>query len=198
MTKITIEVQDQAVRQALDALARRVSNLQPVLQDIAEDIVQRSKARFGPGVGPDGVKWKPKKVPNGRPTLIGDTGDLRRQIVRSAASATSVTVGASAPYAAIHQFGGTIQRQAGQATVRHRTNAKGELLRSAIMGGRGLIFAKATHKRSVTRSFDRRAYTIRMPARPFLPIRADGTLYPAEQAAILAALNEWLAGPATA
>jgi phage gpG-like protein len=31
-----------------------------------------------------------------------------------------------------------------------------------------------------------------IPARPFLPVRPDGTLYPAEQAAILADINDYL------
>ena len=31
-----------------------------------------------------------------------------------------------------------------------------------------------------------------IPARPFLPIRPDGTLYPDEQKTVLSALNEYL------
>jgi phage virion morphogenesis protein len=197
MTNITIEVHDQAVRAALDALGKRLANMRPVLKDIGEGIVQRSKARFSAEAGPDGQGWKPKKKADGRKTLSGPSGDLRRQIV-SSASATGVTVTATAPYAAIHQFGGTINRKAGQTTVSHRTNAKGELLRSAIMNGKGLIFAKGSHKRKVTRTFDVAAHTITMPARPFLPVRSDGTLYAAEQAEILTALNDWLAGRAGA
>lgn len=112
---IEITVHDQAVREALDALARRVANMRPVLAEIGEDIVQRTKARFTAQTGPDGQKWKSKKRPDGRPTLSGPTGDLRRQITR-AATATALTVQASAPYAAIHQFGGTIHREGGAAT----------------------------------------------------------------------------------
>lgn len=193
MTRITIEVHDQAVRQALDALAKRVANMRPVLADIGEDIVQRAKARFGAETGPDKVRWKPKKVPDGRKTLSGPTGDLRRQIVR-AASATELQVQATAPYAAIHQFGGTIQRKGGERTVRFRTTAKGQLLRGAIMNGKSLVFAKASHKRAVARQVQVADYGINMPARPFLPVRKDGSLYPEEQQAVLAAIGQWLAG----
>jgi hypothetical protein len=35
-----------------------------------------------------------------------------------------------------------------------------------------------------------------MPARPFLPVRSDGSLYQPEQEEILKALNDWLAGRA--
>jgi phage virion morphogenesis protein len=190
-----IEVHDQAVRSALTALAKKVADAGPLLLRIGAGILSRTDARFGKQTGPDGAPWKPKKKPNGRPILSGETGDLRRQIVMGVAG-DRLEVTATAAYAAIHQFGGPIQRAAGQVTVRHRTNAKGELLRSKIMGGRGLVFAKASHKRAVARTFARRAFTIRMPPRPFLPIRADGSLYPAEQAAILAEINAWLAGQA--
>ena len=37
-----------------------------------------------------------------------------------------------------------------------------------------------------------RGHKVTIPARPFLPIRQDGTLYPTEQAAILATLNDYL------
>lgn len=40
MTKITIEVHDQAVRQTLDALARRVANV--------EELVRHSEAKQSP------------------------------------------------------------------------------------------------------------------------------------------------------
>jgi phage gpG-like protein len=196
MAGFTIDVHDQQVRAALQALVDRVGNPTPVLEAVADSIADRAKTRFKAGMAPDGVTpWKAKKHPDGRKTLHGETGDLRRQIVASAAGNVG-TILANAPggYSAIHQFGGTIERKAGQVTVRHRTNAKGELLRSAIIGGRGLVFAKSSHKRAVARTFDRKAYKIVIPARPYLPIKPDGSLYPAEQAAILAEIQAWLDG----
>ncbi len=173
MTTFTIAVQDEQVRAALNALASRVQNMQPVLQGIGEDIVERAKHRFDTSTGPDGVPWKPNSAATlamlaanlgkgyrkrggglnskgaariaGKKPLIGESGDLRRQIM-ARAGALSVTVSASPVYAAIQQFGGK--------------------------AGRG-------HK-------------VTIPARPFLPVRQDGSLYPAEQAEILKALNEYL------
>lgn len=193
--KITIDVTDQAVQTALNALAQRVRNPRQALVKIGAGIEQRTDARFTAQSGPDGQAWKKKKTPNGRPILSGQTGDLRRQIV-SMVSGPTLTILANAPggYSAIHQFGGPIQRKGGKTTVRHRTNAKGELLRSAIMNGKGLIFAKATHKRAVARTFDVAAYIINMPARSYLPVRKDGTLYPSERDLIVAQLQAWIAG----
>lgn len=195
MAGFTITVQGQAVQLALQALGERAANLGPVLSAIGQDITARAKARFDASAGPDGQTWAPKKHPNGRKTLVGETGDLRRQIISSVAG-NQLQVTAGAPYAAIHQFGGTINKKAGQVTVRHRTDAKGELLRSAIMGGRGLIFAKASHKRALERSFDAAAHTINMPARPFMPVRAAGSLYEIEHKLILAQIEAYLAGEA--
>ena len=195
---IKIEVHDQAVRAALGALQARVSNLRPLLGDIGEAIIQRAKARFDSSRAPDGSTWAPKRQADGRKTLVGPSGDLRRQII-SGATAQAVVVQATAKYAAIHQFGGSIERPAYSRLVRHRTNAKGDLLRSAIIKNaagqaRGLVFAKNSHKRVKERWFEVSAHRIKIPARPYLPVRADGSLYPAEQAEILAQINAWLAG----
>lgn len=175
MTAFTVEVKDQGVQAALKALSDKVGNLQPVLQTIGEGITERTKHRFDTSTAPDGTPWKPNSAATlamlgarlggqkskvkkdgslnargarqlaGKKPLIGDSQDLRRQFTL-AASASSVTVGNTMQYAAIHQFGGK--------------------------AGRG-------HK-------------VTIPARPFLPVRLDGTLYPDEQALVLQALNYFL------
>lgn len=193
-----IEIDDLVVRQALGALQERVRRVGPLLQEIGEDITQRAKARFGTGTGPDGAKWKPNapsvaKAKGGRGPLIGESGDLRRQIVPQVTGDT-LTVTSSPVYARIQQFGGTIERAAYSKQVRHRTDAKGNLLRSEIMNGKGLVFAKDSHKRVKVRWFEVAAHKITIPARPFMPVRADGSLYPAERAEILAQINAWLTG----
>jgi hypothetical protein len=80
----TIEVHDQAVRQALGALAARLANPRRVLVDIGEGIVQRAKARFGAQAGPDGAAWKPKQKADGRqaPLIAGQrvTAELRTPV----------------------------------------------------------------------------------------------------------------------
>jgi phage gpG-like protein len=180
MTSFTIEVKDQGVQAALKALSARINNLNPMLQAIGEGIIERTKRRFDTSTGPDGVKWK--DYPPGGATLtmlaerlgarkshikkdgslnakgqrayankkllIGESQDLRRQIVMRA-SGNSLTVRATTVYAAMHQFGG-------------------------ITSPRSMIPGKI------------------IPARPFLPIHQDGTLYPDEQVEILKAINEYL------
>ena len=168
----TIEVKDTGVNDALKALVARLGNLQPVMQAIGEDIMERTKQRFVSSTGPDGQRWKPnaratieayigsqrgfgrrginqkgRDLATSKAPLIGHSRSLSTQFHVSA-DANSVTVGNSMIYAAIQQFGG--------------------------QAGRG---------KKVT-----------IPARPFLPIRENGYLYADEQNKILATLNGYLAG----
>jgi len=174
MSNFTIEVKDDQVQAAFQALEDRVTNAKGFLGGLGEDLVERSKRRFETSTGPDGVAWlknsdvtlgllsdrlgksyrkksgalnsKGEAKMAGKKPLI-DTGNLRRQIVWQA-TADTLTVGATPLYAAIQQFGG----QAGR-----------------------------NHK-------------VTIPARPFLPVKPDGSLYPEEQAFILESLNEYIAG----
>ena len=147
----SIQIEDTAVNAALTALAGRAIHIQPVLQAIGEDVMERAKARFSRSAGPDGTPWKAnapstlvaKKA--GRGPLIGESGSLRRQFHVNAVL-DAVTISNSMAYAAIHQFGG--------------------------QAGRG---------RSVT-----------IPARPFLPVRPDGSLYASDKAAILETLRHYI------
>lgn len=174
MPAFTITVQDKEVRATLSALAARASNLQPVMQSIGEDIMERAKQRFTLSTGPDGKRWaansrvtleryiaskggfgkkgitqKGAGLAMTKKPLIGHGRDLSRQFFVRADS-RSVTVGNTMIYAAMQQFGG---------------------------------------KRSQFRNLwgD-------IPARPFLPITAAGQLYPAEKTRIVDALNAWLVG----
>ena len=176
MTTFTITVQDQGVRNALNQLLQRSQNLQPVLIQLGEDITERTKRRFDTSTKPDGQKWKDNsaatlamlaarlgksyrtnggdlnrngmaRIANKKP-LIGESGDLCRQIIYQASTDT-LSVRATTTYAAIHQFGG-------------RTSP------------RSMIPGKT------------------IPARPFMPITANGQLYPQERADILQAINDYL------
>jgi phage gpG-like protein len=179
MTTFTIDVKDQGVQSALQALAARVSNMDPVLQTLGERIVERTKRRFETSTGPDGVKWEGNKPSTmamfagrlsghkgkvkkdgslnasglraylNKKPLIGESQELRKQFTISASNGV-LTVGSTMKYAAIQQFGG-------------------------ITGAKSWIPGK------------------NIPARPFLPVRSDGSLYPQEQSEILEAINAYLA-----
>ena len=174
MPAFTITVQDKEVRATLSALAARASNLQPVMQSIGEDIMERAKQRFTLSTGPDGKRWaansrvtieryiaskggfgkkgitqKGAGLAMSKKPLIGHERDLSRQFFVRADS-RSVTVGNTMIYAAMQQFGGSRAQF---------PNLWGDI-----------------------------------PARPFLPVTAAGQLYPADKTQIIDALNRYLAG----
>ena len=179
MTTIKIDVQDGGTEAALQALAAKFQNAQPVLQGIGESMVERIKHRFDTSSGPDGAAWQAnsattlamlaRRLGNSyrkkdgalnkkgverlavKKPLIGESGDLRRQIV-AVASGSELVVSATPIYAAMQHFGGTTSPSS------WIPNAK-------------------------------------IPARPFMPIMQDGSLYPSEAAAIIDALNDYLVGP---
>lgn len=174
MTSFTVTVDDKAVQAKLTELSGRLTNIDPVLKKIGDDIVYRTKRRFETSTDPAGQPWKPnsaatlamladrlsgqksKVKKDGSLNAAGlrayankkpliESGDLFREF-HTAVSKGTLTVSNTMKYAAIHQFGGK--------------------------AGRGL--------------------KVTIPARPFLPIHKDGTLYPAEQSEILKAINEYL------
>lgn len=137
MTTFTIQVKDQQVLDVLQKLQKRMGNLQPAFSALGNDMTARVHRRFDTSTGPDGSAWKPlsastldgyvgsfgkglfkkdgglnKKGANrlaSRKPLIGESGDLSRQIVPTATS-SSLTISSSPVYAAIHQFGGQAGR----------------------------------------------------------------------------------------
>jgi len=56
---ITIDINDQAVLEALRRLQARTGNPQPVLRDIGELLIESTKRRFATGKAPDGTPWVP-------------------------------------------------------------------------------------------------------------------------------------------
>ena len=194
MSFFEVKIDDADIRGALQRLIALGADTAPAMKAVAAIGEKSSRMRFRTETGPDGKSWKPSlraEMFGGR-TLTKD-GHLANSLSQNSGK-DFAEWGVNRVYAAIHQFGGSIERAAKPITVRHRTDAKGNLLRSAIMNGKGLIFAKTSHKRALSRTFDGKAHQIKIPARPFLPVRADGSLYQAEQAEILAQIEAWLAG----
>ena len=105
--------------------------------------------------------------------------------------------GAAKDYAAIQQLGGTIERPAYSIKTRLRTDVKGSLVRQATEGkGKNLaVFAKDSHKRvrEVKSTVD--AYSVKIPARPYLPFDGppeSATLQPAAARSLLDVLAGYM------
>lgn len=113
---ITIELKQDQVGPALDALGELLEDLTPVMQEIGDYLVESTKQRFQEGKAPDGTPWAPKSAATlaryeamgarsamVRP-LIGPNAILSREIFHQAGP-TSLEIGSPTIYAAVMQFG---------------------------------------------------------------------------------------------
>lgn len=176
MTTFTVEVKDQQVLDVLQKLQKRLGNLQPALQAIGDDMMDRTKQRFASQTAPDGTPWAPLSATTmslvagglgkshrkkdgslnkrgaqalaGKRILVGESKDLSRQIFATA-DKSSMRLQSSPAYAAMHQFGG-------------------------VTASNSMIPGK------------------RIPARPFIPVDSKGSLDPTEQRMVLDTLQEFL------
>lgn len=161
----------QAALQRMRALGERP---RPIWEAIGNYGENSTRLRFKSQTGPDGQKWKPSKraQKTGGQTLKLK-GHLEGSISYKATNA-GAQWGSNRVYAAIHQFGGPIEKLAFSSTLRLRTGKGGALLRQKDHAHLA-VFAKATHKQAVQRRYTVDAHTINMPARPYLGVNAaDG------------------------
>ncbi|MGJ5203636.1 phage virion morphogenesis protein [Bradyrhizobium sp. HKCCYLR20261] len=160
---LRLEVQGgAAVENTIAGAISRLSNPQPMFEDIGLALVTSTHHRFDRSKAPDGSPWPPslRVVQRGGKTLI-----LSSRLYRSItfqASSTQVEVGTNVIYAAIHQFGGTIDQDAREAVLHFKTNKRTGISRFAKP-------SKADRARKATIG----ARTVHMPARPFLGLDQD-------------------------
>ena len=190
MEQIIIDVQSQALEDALGLYIQRVGNGEPLLMALGEDIVARAKGRFSTSTDPDGLPWAPnarstvdaavakkggfkkdgqlnakgQAIAGAKKPLI-QSGDLSRAFWWQT-SGNELTVGNSMKYAVFGQFG----------TAPHDIEARNK----KALSFNGIVVRKVHHPGT--------------PARPFFPIRQDGSLYASEERDILATINDYLAG----
>jgi phage virion morphogenesis protein len=189
---IELKVDAAPVTAAMTRLAKFAGDASPLMAQIAGVMHDASMENFSQhgrpawmGLAPSTLKEKRKKGYSDDPLIR--SGKLRTSITMRY-TATTAQVGTNLVYAAIHQFGGNINKAAQSRQVRHRTDAKGELLRTEHFNGKGLIFAKASHKRVQTRWFEQAAHSIAIPARPFLQLTT------ADEVKIVSKTSSFLAG----
>ena len=180
MTAFTIEVKDHTVQDLLAKLAGRAGGLRPVLDSVGVKLVERTQRRFDTGKAPDGTPWA--AYPAGGATLtmlaarIGGfkskrkkDGSLNARGQREFAG-KQLLVGESK-----HLKNSIAQVATDTALVLSSSMAYAAIHQfGGITGAASWIPGKA------------------IPARPFLPIQADKTLYPQERELILQELNAFL------
>jgi phage gpG-like protein len=180
MTSFTIEVKDKPVQAALKALAARVKNTNPVLRTIGEGIVDRTKRRFDTSTDPAGQPWKP----NSAVTLSMLAGRLSGQKSKTKKNGDLNAAGLRAYFNKKPLIGESEQ-------------LKTQFHHQVISDSLTVSTTSVTAAYAAIQQFGGKAgrgKKVTIPARPFLPIRQDGTLYPADQAEILKSINAYLMG----
>ncbi|AYH45672.1 phage virion morphogenesis protein [Azoarcus sp. DN11] len=173
MIRIDINAGNAAPRIA-DAIAK-LQDGRPLFQRIAAALEAETEANFA-------AQGRPGWAPLSQATI---------------AARTKRAGGAARVYAAIHQFGGTIDRAPHSTKVRLRTDAKGDLVRQGTEGrSKSLaVFAKDSHKRARESWHAVDAYQITISARPYLPFTgtsAGATLQPEAAQSVLDVMTRML------
>lgn len=163
--EVDTKLASTALQKALGVLGG--DGLTLLLSDIGEYLLGATRDRAAKEVSPTGerwralepsyARWKAKKRP-GAPILKFDNHMIGDQLSHQV-DGTTLLVGTNAPYGAIHQFGGAIQiaARSQQAYFHH---ANGEVSPQFVNK------RKSNFAQWVTLP----AYTINMPARPWLGI----------------------------
>lgn len=189
-----IEINDSALRDALRRLMAGMRDLTPVMRQLSELMIAASQRAFEQRADPaTGAPWRPlsasrqrQRQKKGRSAMniLQDSGLLVGSIARPGrygirnVGPLEAIVGTNVPYAAAHQFGAVVKREAAPVSVRLRT-----------WRGRNLFAAKK-HKRVRVVDVMRKAYEIHIPARPFLGVgEADLTKMRNAVAAFLSRLS---------
>lgn len=209
MSNDVIQIDSGAAAKALGQLESAVTNAEPMFRAIAGALEAETERNFE-------AQGRPSWVPLSKATIAERTkrnrGSTVLRILQDrgilAASVSSDygadfalvgAGGAAAAYAGAHQFGATIKRAPYSTKVRLRTDAKGNLLRQGTEGSaaRRAIFAKDSHKRVRESWHEVGEYTVKIPARPYLPFFGppdSGVLQPEAAQSVLDVVQGFLEG----
>lgn len=176
--RLTIRVDDAALKRGLKALAAAGADLTPAMEDIGAALLFATQRRFEAEAGPGDAPWAPfaastlaRMSPRRQPPhLLRDTLRLYGSLTYLADSA-AVQVGTNVIYGGIHQFGGDVHIGPHQrtATFRIASQGAGRTADGRRVGSR-LRFAKASTraKSAHQRGFSVGPHSVHIPARPYL------------------------------
>ena len=162
---------DESVFRRLEALRQDLDRRDQLLGEIGRTLAASVRKRFETMRQPDGKRWKPlstsylRRKKKNKDKILTLEARLRNQIIHQIQGDT-VTVGTNVAYAAIHQFGGTIDIP--EQTVTRKRGTKGK------NAGRFMPSA-TTAKHAVYSTFTIPAHQVTVPSRPFLGLsEGDG------------------------
>jgi phage virion morphogenesis protein len=169
---LTITINDVLARDDLREMIARIDQPAPFYNAIGNLLVASVGENFLAERAPDGTPWTPlapatiaarRRRGSSAIAILRERGRLKGSISHQV-EADGVRIGATAPYAAIHQFGGTINKSARSGKIFRRQFADGSF---------GRQFAKKKNKTSVATDVSIPAHSVTIPARPYLGVGAN-------------------------
>lgn len=174
---IEVNLNDDFIRR----LEERANNPLPLTMELAESWVrliqdkffQEGVPRWRP-LAPSTLKERKRKGYTGK--ILQRTSALLSSI-QPFSNNEEAGAGTNLKYAAVHEKGADIFHPARPSKVRLRTNASGSLLRQKGYNNLA-VFASKKHKRAVQKDITVKAYTVRIPPRPFISLNeADKEMF---------------------
>lgn len=164
MAGVTLEYSSGRILEAVQSAVDLLQNPVPMFRDMGEYMLLALDVRFESKTAPDGTPWQAlspsyqkRKRKNQDKILVLD-GYLKNTL-RYQVSENELAVGSNRAYAAIHQFGGDIQIAARSQQAYFHHDAKANEVAPRFVNKRKANFAQWVSLG---------AYTIKIPARPWL------------------------------
>ena len=176
----TVQIDDAAVTAALAKLQAAGQDLSPILQAIGDDIMERAKQRFSSATGPDGAPWRANARSTIEAFIRAKGGFAEKHLTKKGYIDKTVQRWAMAKR--------PLQGHSGDLARQFHVAVQG----NAVTVGNSMVYAAMQQFGGKKSKFPKLWGDI--PARPFLPITAEGELDPHERESILAQLNGYLAG----
>lgn len=175
MSVKSVEVTSGPVRALLAQLRDKVDDMSPLLQATGEDIVEGIKQRFSTATAPDGTPWQA----NSRVTMeryITQRGGLSKKTGKISAKGQKLAINKR-----------PLQGKSGDLARQFSSRVLGG---STLLVGSSMVYAAMQQYGGTKAQFPNLWGNI--PARPFFPVRPDGSLYPEEEAKIVDRLRQYL------
>ncbi|HFR1360801.1 TPA: phage virion morphogenesis protein [Shigella sonnei] len=157
---LTVDIDTRGVQRHLNHLLQGIKHRQPLMQALAGDMWNAVEENFKQQGRPTWAGWSPAYAARRGPgQILQRKGRLAASIV-PVADNQMARVGTNVKYAAIHQFGGTINMPARSQRAYYRQRKDGTI------GNRFVHKSRSNYSEWHTLP----AYNIEIPARPFLQL----------------------------
>lgn len=200
MANLELSIANNDVQQSLANLLSRLTDTAPVFAGIAQELATNVETIFqdeGPGFSPTNANIKGRgTAPGGWPQLaprtvkkrgsahpiLQVTGALARSFLPFSGDDVA-GIGTNLVYAPIHFLGGTIEMPARSQKAYFKQDKK-----TGAVGNKFVKKNKSNFAQWVTLP----AYKITIPARPMLPVDAQGNLLPKTAESILEMFSDYV------